>query len=116
MNFTIEKMKDEDWKTVQCIYREGIATGNATFETDVPEWEEWDKNHLRDCRLVTRIKDQVVGWAALLPVSIRRVYSGVAEISIYIAASATGMGIGTANSYRRIRTISYLDLTSRYLS
>jgi L-amino acid N-acyltransferase YncA len=96
MEFTLERMKDKDWGAVQSIYREGIATCNATFETDVPEWEEWDKSHLRDCRLVARAKDQVVGWVASSPVSSRRVYSGVAEVSTYVTASARGLGIGKA--------------------
>jgi L-amino acid N-acyltransferase YncA len=96
MDSTVEKMKDEDWGAVQAIYREGIATGNATFETDAPEWEEWNKSHLHDCRLVARVKDQVVGWAALSPVSSRCVYSGVAEVSIYVAALARGLGVGKA--------------------
>jgi phosphinothricin acetyltransferase len=73
-----------------------LATGNATFETEVPEWEKWDNNHLRDCRLVARAKGQVVGWIALSPVSNRCVYSGVAEVSLYVKASVRGQGIGKA--------------------
>ena len=96
MDFIVERMNDEDWGTVRSIYREGIAAGNATFETDVLGWEEWDKSHLRDCRLVARAKDQVVGWVASSPVSSRSVYSGVAEVSIYVMASARGLGIGKA--------------------
>jgi L-amino acid N-acyltransferase YncA len=96
MDFTLETMKGEDWGAVQAIYREGIATGNATFEADAPQWEVWDKSHLHNCRLVARAGDQVVGWAALSPVSSRCVYSGVAEVSIYVASSARGLGIGKA--------------------
>ena len=96
MDFVVDKMKDEDWDAVQSIYREGIATGNATFETNVPEWEVWDRNHLRDCRLVARKEGQVIGWAALSPVSSRRVYAGVAEESVYVVASARGQGVGKA--------------------
>jgi L-amino acid N-acyltransferase YncA len=62
-------MRDEDWEAVKRIYREGIATGDATFETDVPEWEDWDRGHAGDCRLVARREGQVIGWAALSPVS-----------------------------------------------
>jgi phosphinothricin acetyltransferase len=91
---TIERMKPEDWEAVRSIYQDGLATGNATFETDVPEWKDWDQSHLRHCRLVARRKDQIVGWAALSPVSSRYVYRGVAEISIYIAAAARGLGVG----------------------
>jgi phosphinothricin acetyltransferase len=96
MDFKIENMTDSDWKEVQSIYREGIATGNATFETDVPEWGQWDKSHLRDCRLVARSEGQVIGWAALSPVSGRCVYRGVAEVSLYVKSSARGIGVGKA--------------------
>jgi L-amino acid N-acyltransferase YncA len=94
MDFIVEKMKVEDWGSVRSIYREGIATGNATFEKDVPEWQEWDRRHLGDCRFVARREGQVVGWGALSPVSSRCVYAGVAEVSIYVAALARGQGIG----------------------
>ncbi len=87
-------MRDEDWDAVRAIYREGIATGNATYETDAPAWEVWDKDHLRACRLVAKADGRVVGWAALSPVSGRCVYAGVAEVSIYVSASARGRGIG----------------------
>ncbi len=97
MDFIVDKMQDADWEAVKAIYREGIATGNATFETDVPEWEYWDKNHLRKCRLVARKEGQVIGWAALSPVSSRPVYAGVAEESVYVAASARGKGVGKAS-------------------
>jgi L-amino acid N-acyltransferase YncA len=93
---TVEAMRDEDWEAVQRIYREGIATGDATFETEVPEWEDWDRSHARDCRLVARREGQVVGWAALSPVSARRAYAGVAEVSIYVAVPARGQGVGKA--------------------
>ncbi len=96
MDIVVTTMQDEDWPAVRAIYREGIATGHATFETDVSGWEDWHASHLQDCRLVAREEDRVVGWAALSPVSGRRVYSGVAEVSIYVAASARGRGIGKA--------------------
>jgi L-amino acid N-acyltransferase YncA len=96
MDFVVERMKAEDWDRVTSIYQEGIATGNATFETDAPEWEEWDKSHLRDCRLVAKSEDLVMGWAALSPVSSRCVYQCVAEVSLYVTASARGIGIGKA--------------------
>lgn len=76
------------------IYGEGLATGEATFETRIPSWEVWDNNHSKVCRLVAMRNKQVKGWAALSPVSTRQVYSGVAEVSIYIAESARGSGIG----------------------
>ncbi len=92
----IERMKTQDWDAVRAIYQEGIATGNATFEMDVPEWEDWDQDHLRDCRFVAREEGQIVGWAALSPVSGRCVYAGVAEVSVYVAALARGKGVGKA--------------------
>src|SRR5512136_1856221 len=94
MSIIVEAMHDEDWEAVRVIYREGIAGGNATFETDVPNWEAWDKSHLRACRLVAKVDGQVVGWAALTPYSSRRAYAGVAGLSIYVSASARGQGIG----------------------
>jgi phosphinothricin acetyltransferase len=94
VDFAIEKMKDDDWSEVASIYREGIATGNSTFEKEPPEWEKWDKDHLRDCRLVAKAEDKVIGWAALSPVSTRCCYSGIAEVSLYIMASARGVGVG----------------------
>jgi phosphinothricin acetyltransferase len=96
MDFTIEKMRKEDWDAVRSIYEEGIATGDATFETEAPAWDEWDDTFLDDCRLVAKARDGVAGWAALSPVSSRCVYAGVAEVSIYVAASARGQGIGKA--------------------
>ena len=96
MKFIVERMKDEDWDEVASIYQEGIATSNATFETDAPTWEKWDKSHLRDCRLVARAEGKIIGWAALSPVSTRCVYSGVAEVSLYVAASTRGIGVGKA--------------------
>ncbi|GAB4573609.1 MAG: GNAT family N-acetyltransferase [Anaerolineae bacterium] len=91
---TIAPMQPADWPQVAAIYREGIETGLATFETSVPEWEEWDRAHLPDCRLVARQAGRVVAWAALSPVSSRRVYAGVAEVSIYVSAAARQQGIG----------------------
>lgn len=87
-------MTAKHWPEVQAIYEQGIATGNATFETAVPEWEEWDKNHLASCRIIMADGAKILGWAALTPVSGRSVYSGVAEVSVYVADQAHGMGIG----------------------
>lgn len=83
-----------DWKAVSRIYEEGIATGMATFEKEIPSWEEWDANHLKSCRIIAKIDDEVVGWAALSPVSSRCVYGGVAEVSVYVAENSRGKGIG----------------------
>lgn len=84
-----------DWAAVRNIYQEGIATENATVETQAPAWEHWDGVHRRDCRLVARDNgNTVVGWAALTPVSSREAYNGVAEVSVYVAEHARGNGIG----------------------
>jgi L-amino acid N-acyltransferase YncA len=90
----IELMHAAHWPQVRAIYLEGIATGNATFETASPDWERWDAGHLPACRLVARELGALVGWAALNPVSGRQVYSGVAEVSVYVAGSARRKGIG----------------------
>jgi len=87
-------MKPEDWPAVREIYREGIATGQATFEVDLPAWEKWDAAHRKDCRLLARNAEHIFGWAALSHVSTRKVYSGVAEASVYVGASARGIGVG----------------------
>lgn len=109
MDFPIMPMPPDLWPAVREIYRQGIATGNATFETELPEWEKWDGNHRKDCRLVAlepfgkdgefviRLEDvTVIGWAALSLVSGRQVYRGVAEVSVYVAAAARGRGVGKA--------------------
>ena len=96
-------MVSEDWPQVLEIYREGISTGNATFETDPPTWEKWSSDHLPDCRLIAR-DSQVLGWAALSPVSSRRVYAGVTEVSIYVGSAARGQGVGRALLLALIRS------------
>jgi len=96
MDCQITPMHPEDWPAVREIYAEGIATGNATFETELPDWDKWDSAHRKDCRLSARRGEQILGWAALSQVSVRRVYSGVAEVSVYVAAAARGSGMGKA--------------------
>jgi phosphinothricin acetyltransferase len=83
-----------DYNDVKKIYLAGIATGNATFQTDAPSWEDWDKSHLSSCRIAAFDNDEMLGWAALTPVSNRCVYAGVAEVSIYIAEQCRGKGTG----------------------
>lgn len=94
IDIIIEAMRAEDWPEVRAIYEAGIATKNATFETAAPDWEQWDAAHRKDCRLVARANGQVVGWAALTPVSGRCVYAGVAEVSVYVSEAARGQGVG----------------------
>lgn len=90
----IEPMTPDDWSEVRSIYREGIDTGQATFETTVPSREEWEVRHLKSGRLVARSGESVVGWAALSPISERCVYGGVAEVSVYVAPSMRREGVG----------------------
>ena len=87
-------MESSDWPAVERIYLKGIATGNATFETESPGWEKWNSAHHPHSRLIAKDGDSVIGWGALSAVSTRRVYAGVAEVSVYVAASAQGKGIG----------------------
>ena len=87
-------MDPHDLDQVRAIYLEGIETGNATFETEAPDWDAWNDSHLNFGRLVARRGQSVVGWAALTRVSRRRVYAGIAEVSVYVAASARRQGIG----------------------
>jgi phosphinothricin acetyltransferase len=90
----MDPMLASDWPTVREIYLEGIATRQGTFETEAPKWEAWDASHLPFARLVARQGETVVGWAALSPVSSRQAYAGVAEVSVYIAQSQRGCGLG----------------------
>jgi L-amino acid N-acyltransferase YncA len=90
----IRDLRPGDWREVARVYAEGIATGNATFETAVPSWEEWDTAHLAEHRFVAEAGGRVVGWIALARVSGRDCYSGVAEVTAYVAEVARGQGVG----------------------
>jgi L-amino acid N-acyltransferase YncA len=96
MNITVREMTAEDWEGVRAVYLEGIASGNATFETSAPSWTAWDANHLANPRLIASANQQLVGWAVLSPVSSRCAYSGVAEVSVYVTAWARHQGVGKA--------------------
>lgn len=89
-----ETISPTNYPEVALIYEEGIATGNATFQNKAYSWDEWDKAHLRHSRIVGIMDEQVIGWAALSPVSSRCVYEGVAEAGIYIRSTARGKGAG----------------------
>ncbi|RSK24946.1 GNAT family N-acetyltransferase [Hymenobacter metallilatus] len=92
---TLQSFAPAHWPAAKAIYEAGIATGNATFATAAPSWEEWDRGHLPHSRLVALDDDgQMLGWAALSPVSSRCVYGGVGEVSVYVADSARGRGVG----------------------
>jgi phosphinothricin acetyltransferase len=95
MKLAIEKMTHEHWEQVKHIYLEGIETGHATFETEAPGWEGWDSSHLPHSRLVAiDAHNDLLGWAALSPVSSRCVYGGVAEVSVYTGQKHRGKGVG----------------------
>lgn len=96
MTLSLEKMLPGHWEDVRAVYEEGLATGDATFETEAPGWGRWDASHLQACRLVALSGGRVAGWAALSPVSARKVYAGVAEVSVYVGAEFRGAGLGSA--------------------
>ncbi len=95
MSFQVRDMAAEDWEDVRAIYIAGIATGQATFEIESPDWAKWSSSHLPKPRLVAISEERVAGWAALSPVSSREVYAGVAEVSVYVDAELRGQRIGS---------------------
>lgn len=90
----IKTINKDNYSDVASIYAEGIDTGMATFETTIPSWDKWDTSHLPYARIAGYEYDQMLGWAALSPVSDRCVYGGVAEVSIYVGRTSRGKGIG----------------------
>lgn len=94
MEIAVRSLVKNDWETVSHIYNEGIATGIATFETKVPDWDLWNEKYIDHCRIVAEINDKVIGFAVLSPVSKREVYKGVAEVSVYVSEKYRGNNIG----------------------
>jgi phosphinothricin acetyltransferase len=94
MDYLIDDLRPEDWEQVRQVYLDGLATGQASFETEAPSWPRWDETHHRHSRLAVRQDGRVVAWAALAPVSARACYAGVAEVSLYVAADQRGRGLG----------------------
>jgi phosphinothricin acetyltransferase len=94
MSLTIRSFKFTDWNWVSKVYNEGIKTGIATFETQVPDYYSWDKKYIDSCRIVAELENEVVGFAVLSQVSERSVYKGVAEVSVYVSKKSRGQGIG----------------------
>jgi len=90
----LRDLVEADWPAVAEIYRQGIASGDATFETEVPDWSTWDASRHATCRIVAERDGEVVAFAAVSPVSKRPVYAGVAEVMVYVAEGARGQGIG----------------------
>lgn len=109
-SISIHSMSAADRPSVRAIYAEGIAGGSATFETQPPEWDAWNASHLPGGRIVARIGGEVVGWAALSPVSSRRVYAGVAEVSVYVAGAHQGRGVGLALLWALIEASEQMGL------
>jgi phosphinothricin acetyltransferase len=91
---SIRQLEATDWQGVRAIYLQGIATGQATFETTAPTWEAWTVAHLEFARVVALSDGELCGWAALSPVSKRAAYAGVAEVSVYVAEEFRKRGIG----------------------
>ncbi len=96
MGIEVRTLAAVDWESMRCIYLDGIATGQATFETEAPTWEQWNRAHLPVPRLVAVSNEKILGWAALSPVSARLVYAGVAEVSVYVSSEMRGLGVGAA--------------------
>jgi L-amino acid N-acyltransferase YncA len=94
LDIIIDAMHEDDWEQIQRIYLEGLATGQASFETTAPTWESWDMAHHKHSRLIVRQSDKVIAWAALAPTSRRSCYAGVAEMSLYVSTDYHGRGIG----------------------
>ena len=114
----VRALEPDDWPQVADIYAAGIATGNATFETAPPAWEDWDASHRPDLRFVATDRDQVVGWVAASGVSDRCCYAGVIEHSVYVHPAHQGHGIGRTPAHRphrRRRGSRDLDHPDRHL-
>jgi len=94
MTVSIRTFKEQDWASVSKIYSEGIATGIATFETEVPSFDVWNEKFIKKCRIVAVLDNKVVGFAVLSQVSKRKVYKGVAEVTVYVAQEKRRKGIG----------------------
>ena len=94
MEIDIRPFEIQDYERVAQIYKEGMATGIATFETQVPTYEQWDERFIKKCRSVSHKNNQILGWCALSKKSSREVYNGVAEVTLYIDSKNRGKGIG----------------------
>ena len=110
----IRKMLDTDWTRVAEIYKQGMESCIATFNTECPSFEEWDKSHIKECRYVYEDNGIVVGWISISPTSSRCVYRGVAEMSIYNDSAHKGKGIGTALVNHLIKESQKLGYWSIY--
>ena len=103
MKLEFPPIEAADWNKVKRIYLEGLATGQASFESEAPNWQRWDSAHNQDCRLLALDHGVVVAWAALNPFSNRAVYNGVAEASVYVGAKQRGRGVGSETLAELVR-------------
>ena len=94
MRLSVRTFRKEDFLKVLAIYQEGIDTGIATFETDIPDWNTWDKKYIDTCRIVATLDERLVGYSVLSKVSNRKAYKGVAEVSVYVSANVHRKGVG----------------------
>lgn len=116
MSLNIRLFNVSDWDTVSNIYKQGIDTGNATFEADVPDYNAWIKKFHPHLLWVAEIKNEVVGWAGMQPISARKVYEGVVEVTIYIDMKHTGQGIGKALMHHLIDESEKAGIWTLYAS
>ncbi|WP_294704242.1 GNAT family N-acetyltransferase [uncultured Fusobacterium sp.] len=93
-NYIIREMKKEDWESIKEIYSQALLEGKSTFNKDLPTYQEWDKNHLQDCRYVVERNESIIAWCSLAATSSREVYRGVVEVSIYVHQQYRGKGVG----------------------
>lgn len=115
----VRKMKKSDWARVSEIYKQALETGVSTFNTECPTYNEWDENHLKNCRFVYAECDKVLGWIALSATSSRKAYSGVVEVSIYVDKETRQNGIGKSlmNKLKQeAKAVGYWSLYSVILS
>jgi phosphinothricin acetyltransferase len=116
MNISIRTFNISDWKDVADIYRQGLKTRNATFETEVPDYQTWIRKFHSHLIWVAEQRKQVIGWAGLQPVSLRKVYEGVAEVTIYIDSKHSGKGVGTRLMNHLIEQSEKAGIWSLYAS
>jgi L-amino acid N-acyltransferase YncA len=116
MSLKIRLFKADDWNSVAEIYRQGLETRNATFETVVPDYDSWIKKFHSNLLWVAEVNNQVVGWAGLQPVSSRKVYQGVVELTIYLDSVHAGKGIGKELMKHLIRESENAGIWTLYAS
>lgn len=112
----IEKLTYSHWREVAKIYRDGIATKQATFRKEVPNWDDWNISHHEHSRFVVDDNSKVIGWCALSPVSTRYEYRGVAEVSVYVSLQSIGKGVGSMLMKSLIKSSEENEIWTLYSS